>query len=92
MHLPHRASNIPEKFKQMLVPNKMQHVLCTGNLCTKEQYDFLRTLAPNVHVAQGDMDEVCGQLYPIANVNLFTLITPAVGHVPRTLCGDYWGV
>ena len=23
----------------MLVPNKMQHILCTGNLCTKEQYD-----------------------------------------------------
>lgn len=26
----------------MLVPNKMQHVICTGNLVTKEQYDELR--------------------------------------------------
>jgi len=58
LHLPHRAADIPEKFKKMLVPNKMQHVLCTGNLCTKEQYDFIRTLAPNVHIARGDMDEV----------------------------------
>jgi predicted phosphodiesterase len=30
MHIPHRAATIPEKFKRMLVPNKMQHVLCTG--------------------------------------------------------------
>ena len=57
MHLPHRVTDIPEKFQKMLVPNKMQHVLCTGNLCTKEQHDFLRTLAPNVHVVRGDMDE-----------------------------------
>jgi vacuolar protein sorting-associated protein 29 len=37
----------------MLVPNKMQHVLCTGNI-GREQYDELVTLAPNVHVVQGD--------------------------------------
>jgi vacuolar protein sorting-associated protein 29 len=37
----------------MLVPNKMQHVLCTGNI-GREQYDELAALAPNVHVAQGD--------------------------------------
>ena len=41
-HMPHRASGIPEKFQRMLVPNKMQHVICTGNLVTKEQYDELR--------------------------------------------------
>jgi vacuolar protein sorting-associated protein 29 len=37
----------------MLVPNKMQHVLCTGNI-GREQYDELVALAPNVHVVQGD--------------------------------------
>ena len=41
-HIPHRMHCIPEKFQKMLVPNKMQHVLCTGNLVTKEQYDELR--------------------------------------------------
>lgn len=30
LHIPHRAAAIPEKFNCMLVPNKMQHVLCTG--------------------------------------------------------------
>jgi vacuolar protein sorting-associated protein 29 len=40
----------------MLVPNKMQHVICTGNV-GREQYNELRTLAPNVHVVAGDYDE-----------------------------------
>lgn len=43
MHIPHREAAIPEKFKKMLVPNKMQHVLCTGNLVGKDQYNDLRT-------------------------------------------------
>ena len=56
-HIPQRASGIPEKFQRMFVPNKMQHVLCTGNLSTKEQYDELRSLAPNVHVVRGSFDD-----------------------------------
>ena len=56
-HIPHRASGIPEKFQRMFVPNKMQHVLCTGNLSTKEQYEELRMLAPNVHVVRGSFDD-----------------------------------
>lgn len=56
MHIPHRASAIPEKFKRMLVPNKMQHVICTGNLGSKKNYDSLRDLAPNVHVVSGDVE------------------------------------
>ncbi|TMW59492.1 hypothetical protein Poli38472_004561 [Pythium oligandrum] len=56
-HIPHRAAEIPEKFRKMLVPNKMQHILCTGNMVTKEQYDEFRSLAPNVHVVCGDTDQ-----------------------------------
>ena len=56
LHIPHRAGVIPEKFKRMLVPNKMQHVICTGNLGSKEQYEDLRNLAPNVHVVEGDFE------------------------------------
>jgi vacuolar protein sorting-associated protein 29 len=41
----------------MLVPNKLQHVLCTGNLVTKEQHDELKALAPNVHIVKGGFDE-----------------------------------
>ena len=35
----------------------MQHIICTGNLVSKEEYDNLRNLAPNVHVVKGDFDE-----------------------------------
>ena len=40
----------------MLVPNKMQHVICTGNLGSNEQYEALRNLAPSVHVVNGDFE------------------------------------
>jgi vacuolar protein sorting-associated protein 29 len=40
----------------MLVPNKMQHIICTGNVGSKEQYNELRQLAPNVHVVAGDCE------------------------------------
>uniref|UniRef100_A0A8C5WRS7 Vacuolar protein sorting-associated protein 29 n=1 Tax=Laticauda laticaudata TaxID=8630 RepID=A0A8C5WRS7_LATLA len=52
----------PTKFKKLLVPGKIQHILCTGNLCTKESYDYLRTLAGDVHIVRGDFDE--GTSYP----------------------------
>lgn len=40
----------------MLVPNKMQHVICTGNVGL-EQFQKLRTLAPNIHVVAGEYDD-----------------------------------
>ena len=58
LHIPHRQSGLPAKFKKLLVPGKIQHILCTGNLCTKESYDYLKTLASDVHVVRGDFDEV----------------------------------
>lgn len=39
------------------LPGKLQHILCTGNLCSKEQMEFFRTLAPKVHVVAGDFDD-----------------------------------
>jgi putative phosphoesterase len=36
---------------------KISDVLCTGNLVTKEQYDELKSLAPNVHVVRGGFDD-----------------------------------
>lgn len=57
LHIPQRASKIPTAFKRMLVPNKMQHVICTGNL-SAENYMELQSLAPNVHVVAGDYDAI----------------------------------
>lgn len=57
-HIPHRKHSLPAKFKKLLVPGKIQHIVCTGNLCTKETSDYLKTLAGDVHIVRGDLDEV----------------------------------
>jgi vacuolar protein sorting-associated protein 29 len=57
LHIPHRAHGLPKKFKKLLVPGKIQHILCTGNLCTKEVFEYLKTLASDVHITRGDFDE-----------------------------------
>ena len=58
LHIPHRCNTVPPKFKKLLVPGKIQHILCTGNLCSKESFDYLKTLASDVHIVKGDFDEV----------------------------------
>lgn len=56
-HIPYRCHSLPAKFKKLLVPGRIQHILCTGNLCAKETFDYLKTLASDVHVVRGDFDE-----------------------------------
>ena len=57
-HIPERASKIAAPFKRMLVPNKMQHVICTGNMgSSPELWNEIRQLAPVVHCVAGDHDE-----------------------------------
>mmetsp|Transcript_52134 Transcript_52134/g.106309 ORF Transcript_52134/g.106309 Transcript_52134/m.106309 type:complete len:188 (-) Transcript_52134:111-674(-) len=57
MHIPHRVSSIPEKFKALLKPEKIESVICTGNLCSKEQFDYLKSLSSEVHIVKGDFDD-----------------------------------
>jgi len=57
MHIPHRAERLPEQFKALLVPGKIQHVLSTGNLCSKSMDEYLHTLANDVHIVRGDLDD-----------------------------------
>ncbi|KAJ3618127.1 hypothetical protein MTP99_006155 [Tenebrio molitor] len=57
LHIPHRYGTLPAKFKKLLLPGRIQHILCTGNLCTKESCDYLKTLASDVHVIRGDFDD-----------------------------------
>jgi len=57
LHIPHRIHDLPSKFKKLLVPGKIQQILCNGNVCDRETYDYLRTVAADVHVVRGDYDE-----------------------------------
>lgn len=59
LHIPHRIHDLPLKFKKLLVPGKIQQILCTGNVCDRETYEYLRTVSPDVNVVRGDYDEVC---------------------------------
>lgn len=61
------------------MPGKIQHILCTGNLCTKESYDYLKTLAGDVHIVRGDFDEV--------RPRFFTITKPIFTDVDST-CGS----
>jgi len=75
LHIPHRKEDIPEQFKALLVPGKMQHVLCTGNVCSKSIDDFLRTLANSVHIVRGDMDSAKSELpdQKVVKIGEFTI-------------------
>ena len=35
------------------------YVVGTGNVCDRETYDYLRSVAPDVRAVRGDWDEVC---------------------------------
>ncbi|EGC28299.1 hypothetical protein DICPUDRAFT_160371 [Dictyostelium purpureum] len=56
-HVPHRSHGIPPEFKRLLVPEKTNHILSTGNLVSKEIYDYFKTLTSDVHIVKGDLDE-----------------------------------
>jgi len=57
LHVPHRTTDLPAKFKALLVPGKIQHIICTGNLGTKEMADYLKSLASDLNIVRGDFDE-----------------------------------
>ena len=76
LHIPHRASALPAKFKKLLVPGRIQHILCTGNLCTKDTLDYLKTLASDVHVVRGDFEE--NTAYPEQKVGVWLKSLPCL--------------
>ncbi len=57
LHVPHRAVDLPAKFKSLLAPGKIHQILCTGNLTAESMYDYLRSICSDVVVTQGDFDE-----------------------------------
>lgn len=59
-HIPSRSLSIPEPFQRMLVPGKMQRVVCTGNVGSAAEHDRLRELvggnSSSVHCVAGEYD------------------------------------
>lgn len=58
--IPNRCYKLPDEFKKLLVPGKIKHILCTGNVCSKSMDQYLRNLiggGGGVHIVRGDMDD-----------------------------------
>ena len=70
-HVPFKKADIPGVFKELLNTDKIKTVLCTGNTCSDEIMDRLKSIAPNVHIVKGDMDSlVAGDVAESAVVNV----------------------
>jgi vacuolar protein sorting-associated protein 29 len=44
------------KFKKLLAPGKIGQILCLGNITSKETFEFLRGIAPDLQIVKGDFD------------------------------------
>ena len=61
-HIPLRCSEVPPKYREMIAPNKVSAVFCTGNIGSRETYDWCKSLANNFQVVRGDYeDEALGE-------------------------------
>jgi vacuolar protein sorting-associated protein 29 len=40
------------------VPGKIQQIVCTGNVCDRDTWEYLRGVAPDVRGVRGEYDEV----------------------------------
>jgi vacuolar protein sorting-associated protein 29 len=56
-HIPLRCAEIPPKYKEMITPNKVNAVFCTGNIGSREVFDWAKSLAPTFHVVKGDYED-----------------------------------
>lgn len=72
LHIPHRAIDIPPKFKLLLTPGKIQQVLCTGNLnYASNGYEFLKLIASDVRIVRSPMDEIANNVSISADSSQF---------------------
>ncbi|KAJ1641931.1 Vacuolar protein sorting-associated protein 29 [Coemansia asiatica] len=65
IHIPQRAADIPAKFRKLLVPGKIDQILCTGNLTDRATYDYLHSITPDLHISRGEFDDKT-QNHPIS--------------------------
>lgn len=62
--VPQRASGVPEVFHKMFTPGRIHKILITGGIGSKEMYNYLRTVAAEVHCAASDVDRQWTDHFP----------------------------
>ena len=50
LHIPHRCASLPSKFKKLLVPGRIQHILCTGRI------EFVTLLRELLQLAKNQLE------------------------------------
>lgn len=73
MNVPLKINDIPEQFKSLLVPNKIQHVVSLGNIGNKESYDWLKGLSKNFHSVRGEYDDSDIQETKVISIGSFKI-------------------
>ena len=68
LHIPHRATDLPSKFKQLLVPGKIHHSLSPGNLCTKvrKETNVMLFMLDRQHSCRNDNSASCRKFMTIS--------------------------
>lgn len=64
LHVPERAAGIPEAFRKMFLPGRIQAVFITGNVGCRDMYSYFRTLTPDVYCTKGEYDGTWAQSLP----------------------------
>ena len=57
MCIPFKAHEISKVFREHLQPGKIHQILCTGNVCTKSELDYLRLICGEITIVRGQLDE-----------------------------------
>ncbi|KAH8741635.1 vacuolar protein sorting 29 [Cryptosporidium ryanae] len=56
MNIPYGAKELPPNFKELLATDKINYVLCTGNIGSQECVEMLQSIASNVYIVTGNLD------------------------------------
>ena len=54
--VPLKSPSINDQFKSILLPNKITHLLCLGNIGNQDTLYWLQNLSSNLHIIKGDYD------------------------------------
>jgi putative phosphoesterase len=57
MHIPLKAHSIPPVVRESLGGGKVNKILCTGNLTTRDELNFLKSFCPDFQTVRGEFDD-----------------------------------
>ncbi|KAL7069301.1 putative vacuolar protein sorting 29 [Cryptosporidium serpentis] len=56
LNIPYGAKELPTSFRELLATDKINYVLCTGNIGSQEYVDVLQNITSNIYIVKGDLD------------------------------------